>query len=668
MDEVFEDAEAPNQQSLNRSRLTSRRSSGKSILKHSDSNPFSGYEVILDDEGNGQIIQSEAVLTTLEVDEENPGDPSLIIHVPKDETGPEKHNRTVFWASLLAVILVIGVSCGVGFGFLIPDEPVDLTPQPTEFVNVTLSNGAKLIGSLHSSYNDTVEFKNVPYAELLSNRNRFRPSRPIEEMPPSLIWNTSEPLETTCVQQNGLGVENCLYLSIYMQADILRVLESKEAEIVFYLHGGDFKNGDRNRIDGAFLASKQRFVVVTVNYRLGPFGYFNMKRDENMTKNEEYNPRGNWALRDQLLALEFLRDEAQNFGADRNKITLVGCGSGAQSIGFHLINSRLESYFKNAILLSPNFGIPVQNKTGYLQSGKITQRLDCCGSDPLDLQCLYQGSFNYTCLKKAEIDDILHFAYSDYAYEPDNDIKLPMPPYTALIEPFFPTFEPDYIKSRVVLGNPFTLLRQLRTLRSKVVLEITGREGQRYIQEILSRFNLSQLSPGDYDLILTGFFKDFCGGSRIDECAYLKNQIIQHYPCNKSGVCNQSVVNFFQDLLWTCNQRQVLNELESETYGIYNNLTVEGYECAGEYLLFGSNIDGKLANFQNQYIQRYSQLIINGTISADPWTDSKNWLYINPMTSNHIQTDWNFDATTEIYQNCAFLDQLELDFGIYLKK
>ena len=55
-----------------------------------------------------------------------------------------------------------------------------------------------------------------------------------------------------------------------------------------------------------------------------------MKRDENMTKNEEYNPRGNWALRDQLLALEFLRDEAQNFGADRNKITLVGCGSGAQ--------------------------------------------------------------------------------------------------------------------------------------------------------------------------------------------------------------------------------------------------------------------------------------------------------------------------------------------------
>ena len=55
-----------------------------------------------------------------------------------------------------------------------------------------------------------------------------------------------------------------------------------------------------------------------------------MKRDENMTKNEEYNPRGNLALRDQLLALEFMRDEARNFGADPDKITVMGCGAGAQ--------------------------------------------------------------------------------------------------------------------------------------------------------------------------------------------------------------------------------------------------------------------------------------------------------------------------------------------------
>ena len=40
----------------------------------------------------------------------------------QDESGPEKHNRTVFWAGLLALVLVIGVSCGIGVGFLIPEE------------------------------------------------------------------------------------------------------------------------------------------------------------------------------------------------------------------------------------------------------------------------------------------------------------------------------------------------------------------------------------------------------------------------------------------------------------------------------------------------------------------------------------------------------------------
>ena len=81
-----------------------------------------------------------------------------------------------------------------------------------------------------------------------------------------------------------------------------------------------------------------------------------------------------------------------------------------------------------------------------------------------------------------------------------------------------------------------------------------------------------------------------------------------------------------------------------------------------------SNIDEELVDFQNQYIRRYSQLIKNGTISADSWSKSGNWLYIDPMTTDHVQTNWNFDSSTETYQNCAFLDQLELDFGIYLKK
>ena len=127
--------------------------------------------MIVDDEGNGQIVQSESVLTTLERDDDH-ADPSLIIHVPKEpERPPEKHKRTIFWAALVLIMLTIGLGTGVGFGYLIneQDEIVIAPPivKPPQLINVTLDNGIMLIGEEHPTYSDTVVFKNIPYAGLL---------------------------------------------------------------------------------------------------------------------------------------------------------------------------------------------------------------------------------------------------------------------------------------------------------------------------------------------------------------------------------------------------------------------------------------------------------------------------------------------------------------------
>ena len=92
-------------------------------------------------------------------------------------------------------------------------------------------------------------------------------------------------------------------------------------------------------------------VTIVLGNRLGPFGFFNMKKNESMKVNEEYNPRGNWALRDQLVGIEFIQSNAHHFGGDRSKISLIGCGAGAQSIGFHLANPAIHDQIKNAILL-----------------------------------------------------------------------------------------------------------------------------------------------------------------------------------------------------------------------------------------------------------------------------------------------------------------------------
>lgn len=79
---------------------------------------------------------------------------------------------------------------------------------------------------------------------------------------PSVIWNArfayarsiltkclySAPVDTTCVQRNGTGVEDCLYMSITARRDAISA-ERPSADIVVYLHGGDFTHGSRQNIE-----------------------------------------------------------------------------------------------------------------------------------------------------------------------------------------------------------------------------------------------------------------------------------------------------------------------------------------------------------------------------------------------------------------------------------
>ena len=67
---------------------------------------------------------------------------------------------------------------------------------------------------------------------------------------------------------------------------------------------------------------------------------------------------------------------------------------------------------------------------------------------------------------------------------------MPMPPYSALIEPFYPTFEPKLILQRVIYGDPFTSMINEKKLHAGIILETSGEEGRQYIREIMDHFNL----------------------------------------------------------------------------------------------------------------------------------------------------------------------------------
>ena len=239
-------------------------------------------------------------------------------------------------------------------------------------------------------------FKSIPYANIESSSRRFRPAKELSTIelnplrdtkPSSPAWDAS--YETpACTQAPKLSEqkldqsEDCLYLSIYMPftTEINPTLNSGRDEsydVIIYFHGGAYGRGSKDNIDGARLALDQNFIVVSVNFRLGPFGFW-VYGDKAIGIDEQHEEIGNWALQDQKLALKFIHENIAAFGGNPNKITVMGCGSGGQAIAHHLLHFNSNKYFKNAVLFSSTLGLPIDSDNNYFQYGGITSSLECC--------------------------------------------------------------------------------------------------------------------------------------------------------------------------------------------------------------------------------------------------------------------------------------------------
>ncbi|XP_071950208.1 cholinesterase-like [Antedon mediterranea] len=131
--------------------------------------------------------------------------------------------------------------------------------------------------------------------------------------------------------------EDCLTLNIYRPANL-----SGTYPVLIWIHGGAFISGAGSDYDGGTLSAYADVVVVTINYRLGAFGFLSLGDDTPV----------NMGLDDQSLAIKWVYDNIAAFGGDENKITLAGSGAGAESITYHMLKSQEEAYFQRAIAFS----------------------------------------------------------------------------------------------------------------------------------------------------------------------------------------------------------------------------------------------------------------------------------------------------------------------------
>ena len=192
-------------------------------------------------------------------------------------------------------------------------------------------------------------FRGIPFAQPPTGDLRWREPQPVEN------WKgvrKAVDFGPRCMQarifddmvfrSNGVS-EDCLYLNVWTPAKSNR----ERLPVLVYFYGGGFVSGDGSepRYDGESMAAKG-VVVVTVNYRLGVFGF--MAHPE-LTKESAHHASGNYGFLDQNAALQWVQKNITNFGGNPRRVTIAGESAGSMSVSAHLASPLSKNLIAGAI-------------------------------------------------------------------------------------------------------------------------------------------------------------------------------------------------------------------------------------------------------------------------------------------------------------------------------
>uniref|UniRef100_A0A671F8H6 Carboxylic ester hydrolase n=1 Tax=Rhinolophus ferrumequinum TaxID=59479 RepID=A0A671F8H6_RHIFE len=153
-------------------------------------------------------------------------------------------------------------------------------------------------------------------------------------------------LQATVTQDNTYGAEDCLYLNIWVPQGKKEV--SRNLPVMIWIYGGAFLMGaghganflNNYLYDGEEIAARGNVIVVTFNYRVGPLGFLSTG-DPNLP--------GNYGLRDQHMAIAWVKRNIAAFGGDPNNITIFGESAGGASVSLQILSPHNKGLIRRAI-------------------------------------------------------------------------------------------------------------------------------------------------------------------------------------------------------------------------------------------------------------------------------------------------------------------------------
>ena len=192
---------------------------------------------------------------------------------------------------------------------------------------------------------NTLAWKGIPYAKPPVGKLRWKAPR--EPDPWDGVRETTR-FGDRCSQfvRDGSvqGSEDCLYMNIWRPKSATAGLP-----VYFWIHGGGHSVGtaSTDRYDGVKIAARSNLVVVTINYRLGPMGWFSHPALRKGTSARDDS--GNYGNLDMIQGLAWVHDNIQAFGGDPQNVTVAGVSAGAGSVLSLLISPLATGLFHKAI-------------------------------------------------------------------------------------------------------------------------------------------------------------------------------------------------------------------------------------------------------------------------------------------------------------------------------
>lgn len=189
-------------------------------------------------------------------------------------------------------------------------------------------------------------FEGIPYAQPPVGELRFKaPKPPVAwEGVKDCTHHKDKAVQVQFIFNKVEGTEDCLYLNVYTR----NLKPEKPQPVLIWIHGGGFVFGEANRDwHGPDYFMQKDVVLVTIQYRLGVLGFLSLN-------SESLDVPGNAGLKDQVLAIKWVKNNIAHFGGDPECITVFGESAGGASTSYMTLTEQTKGLFHRAIMMSGN--------------------------------------------------------------------------------------------------------------------------------------------------------------------------------------------------------------------------------------------------------------------------------------------------------------------------